>query len=218
MQLNSELDILLATARELVQAEDDAQHQITQLYAALVRSREALKRTQGLAQATARRLRLLARRQQLATPQALASAPELAALEALIARALATQAPRAPNVVLLREQAPPVAQNPASTLHVALREALGELDPRQSLVLTGMLGIDLTPGAPLDGRYPQDARSMAKVLGVSEDRVYLDFMVAAQNLREPARAARLRPHYEALNKRARGCEARLLRLIFEPSR
>jgi hypothetical protein len=57
MKLQSELDALLATARELVQAEDDAIHQISQLYDALTRSKATLKRTRTLAQATARRMR-----------------------------------------------------------------------------------------------------------------------------------------------------------------
>ncbi len=46
MKLQSELDLLLATARELVQAEEDAVHQITQRHAALT-SRPALLLTRN---------------------------------------------------------------------------------------------------------------------------------------------------------------------------
>mgnify|MGYP003896198511 CR=1 FL=1 len=59
MKLNSELDVLLATARELLQAEDDANQQTLQLHAALMRTREGLQRNRLLAKATAERLRVL---------------------------------------------------------------------------------------------------------------------------------------------------------------
>lgn len=216
MKLKTELDVLLALARELVQAEDDAEHQLAQLYAALMRNRASLKRTRTLAQATARRLRVLARRLDLDTPATLARTSELATLEALLTRATASHPPRTDNVVALRRPTAVAPADPASALEATLRQLVSELGQREALVLCSFFGIDLSPRAPFDGRYPQGAEVLAKTLGISEETVYLDFERATAGLREPTRAARLRPFYEAMKDQpARGPAARLLRFIFE---
>ena len=222
MKLQSELDALLATARELVQAEDDAIYQMTQLYDALTRSKATLKRTRTLAQATARRLRIVARRMDLAPPEALANARELAALEALVARATPAaeaSAPRPNNVVALRPRASPAQEDPKAALQTALREVMEGLTPRHSLVLTRIFGLDLAPHAPLIEGCRLDAVALAETLGVSTTAIYFDMVLAAERLREPSRAARLRPFYDALNAQdKRGGDVRLLRFLFDPKR
>lgn len=227
MKLESELDALLATARELVQAEDDAIHQIAQLYDALTRSKATLKRTRTLAQATARRMRTVARRMDLAPAEALANARELAALEALVARAApAAEAVtlRAANVVPLRPAASfarkSAAQEDANTaLQTALREVMADLTPRLTLVLTRIFGLDLAPHSRLTAGCRLDAATLAESLGVSTTAIYLDMVLAAERLREPSRAARLRPFYDALKAQdKRGGDVRLLRFLFDPKR
>jgi len=227
MKLQSELDALLATARELVQAEDDAMYQISQLQDALTRSKATLKRTRTLAQATARRMRTVARRMDLAPAEALANARELAALEALVGRAApAAEAVtlRAANVVPLRPAASfapkSAAQEDANTaLQTALREVMADLTPRLTLVLTRIFGLDLASHRRLTEGCRLDAATLAESLGVSTTAIYLDMVLAAERLREPSRAARLRPFYDALKAQdKRGGDVRLLRFLFVPKR
>ena len=114
MPLSSELDVLLATAREISRARQDAHHQIGQLEDALTQAREGLKHTNALAVQITRRLRDLGRRQGLLPPAVRAGTLELAQLAALTSQGLAAKTghARASNVVPLRANMPAAAADP----------------------------------------------------------------------------------------------------------
>ena len=217
MKLNSELDVLLATARELLQAEDDAKQQTLQLHAALMRTREGLQRNRLLAKATAERLRVLAGRLHLVPPEVLAKAQALSAIAALLAPAPVDASPRVAHVLPFRPYGPFAHENPEAALQRVLRELLADSRPTQVQVLTRVFGLDLTPGAPLAGSRPLGGPALAKELGVSATSICDDFFLVTNRLREPQRAARLRPFYDALRSKRRPSRgAAFLRFIFEP--
>jgi hypothetical protein len=155
-------------------------------------------------------------------PEAIANARELAALEALVARvapAAEASAPRPNNVVALRPRASSAQEDPKAALQTALREVMEGLTPRHTLVLTRIFGLDLAPRNPLIEGCRLDAVTLAESLGVSTTAIYLDMVLAAERLREPSRAARLRPFYDALKAQdKRGGDVRLLRFLFDPKR
>ena len=221
MPLSSELDVLLATAREIARARQAAHHQIGQLEEALTQAREGLKHTKALADQITRRLREVARRQGLLPPASRAGAVDLLALATLTTQALAAQAAqaRAPNVVVLRPslsaEAAADAAEPARPLPAVLREVLATIDARQARVLRLCFGIARHEDEAPDARGPQSLMQAAKLMGLRPQDVVRHFERALAKLRHPSRADLLRPYLEDGEvRRAATREAALLHAVF----
>lgn len=223
MTLASELDVLLATARELTRARQDAQQQIGHLETALVQARDGLKHTNALAAQIARRLRVLATRQGLLPPGARADSLDLSSLAAQTAQALAACAERAsaPNVVALRPPATPASAPQAaetadaSDLPRVLRDVLGSLDERDARVLRLVYGITRHAAQAPDGSGPLSLMAVANMMGLRPKETVDRFLRALAKLRHPSRADRLRPLFIGLDARqAVSGEAGLLRAVF----
>ena len=221
MPLSSELDVLLATAREISRARQAAHHQIGQLEEALTQAREGLKHTNALADQITRRLRELARRQGLLPPASRAGSVDLLALATLTTQALAAQAAqaRAPNVVVLRPslsaEAAADAAEPARPLPAVLREVLATIDARQARVLRLCFGIARHEDEAPDARGPQSLMQAAKLMGLRPQDVVRHFERALAKLRHPSRADLLRPYLEDGEvRRAATREAALLHAVF----
>ena len=220
MPLSSELDVLLATAREISRARQDAHHQIGQLEDALTQAREGLKHTNALAVQITRRLRDLGWRQGLLPPAVRAGTLELAQLAALTSQGLAAKTghARASNVVPLRANMPAAAADPVQTGRpppAALREVLATIDAREARVLRLCFGIARHEDEAPDARGPQSLMQAAKLMGLRPQDVVRHFERALAKLRHPSRADLLRPYLEDGEvRRAATREAALLRAVF----
>ena len=223
MTLSSELDVLLATARELSRARQDAHHQIGQLEEAIAQAREGLKQTNALAAQITQRLRELAKRQGLLPPSSRAGSLDLVSLAAQTTQALAANITRhrAPNVVALRSLASsPVAaaetdDNDQPTLPTLLREVLETLDERDARVLRLSFGLARRDGLAADARGPLPLTQVAKLMGQRLSETNLRLQRALLKLRHPSRANRLRPHFNLLDPQAAASrEALLLQAVF----
>lgn len=221
MTLSSELDVLLATAREISRARQDAHHQIGQLEEALTQTREGLKHTNALAVQITQRLRELGRRQGLLPPAPRAGTLDLAALATLTTQGLAAKAAqaRASNVVALRPilslEATADTLEPGRPLPAVLREVLATIDARQARVLRLCFGIARHEDEAPDARGPQSLMQAAKLMGLRPQDVVRHFERALAKLRHPSRADLLRPYLEDGEvRRAATREAALLHAVF----
>lgn len=221
MALSSELDVLLATAREISRARQAAHRQIGELEEALTQAREGLKHTNALADQITHRLREIGRRQGLLPPASRAGSLGLLALATLTTQALAAQAAqvRAPNVVALRpslsEKATADALEPGRTLSAVLCELLATLDEREARVLRLCFGIARREDEAPEARGPQTLMQAAKLMGLRAQDVVRRFEHGLAKLRHPSRADRLRPfldHGEVRQVATR--EAELLHAVF----
>lgn len=220
MEVESELDGLMIAAQQTLSLSRDAEERVARLREEVVLLESELSRNEEIARALARRLKELAVRVGLVSPDdlALRDAENLDEIESVIddRRQQNHTRPIPQNVIFLakmaREQAKKVGDATVEpveevTLADALTQALASLTPREAKVLRLRYGLGVKTCCTL--------AEVGKQFGITGERIRQIEAKALRKLRWPSRSEILRPHLGSLDlNNIRTPEAKVLLAVF----